>query len=463
MAGLFQGLEVGKRALLSHQVYLQTIGHNIANVNTPGYTRQRVTINATYPSQSPWGAVGTGISVEDIRHVRDLFLGEQFRQENKQLGQWTYKQKILSQVESIFSEPNDNTLADRLNGFWDAWDDLSKHPNSTNREAVLGAATLLVNSLHTLDRDLDHLRDSIDRDLVTYTTEINRLAGEIASVNRQIVKREGDGSNANDLRDRRDRMIDELSSLVDVNTIDVGNGAKRVLIGSMEIVSGVDMIPVETRVINDNGTVAHDLVWQGTKIQLKNVNGQLKGLLDARDTMIPEYVNELDVIAANIIDQVNALHRTGYGLDGSTGLNFFDPRYRGAGEIRINEDLVSAPEKIAASASGEVGDGSIALAIQDLRNERIMFGGTTTINDYYDGLIGRLGVESHEAESFAENYQLLVRQIEDSRQSVEGVSLDEEMANMVKFQHAYDAAARVITTMDEALDVVISRMGIVGR
>ena len=113
MAGLMQGLEIGKRALLSHQIYLQTIGHNIANVNTPGYTRQRVTISSTFPSDTPVGMVGTGVTVEDVRHVRDLFLGEQYRQESKSLGQWTYKQKVLSQVESLFAEPNDNTLADR--------------------------------------------------------------------------------------------------------------------------------------------------------------------------------------------------------------------------------------------------------------------------------------------------------------------------------------------------------------
>jgi len=194
-----------------------------------------------------------------------------------------------------------------------------------------------------------------------------------------------------------------------------------------------------------------------------NVDGQLKGLFDARDDMIDRYQTELDTIASTIIDRVNAVHRSGYGLDGSTGLDFFDPNYRTAAGIRINQNLERSPDKIAASAGGEVGDGSIALAIQSLRNERVLINNTTTINDYYDSLIGKLGIESNQAVSFSENYELLVSQIENSRQSVEGVSLDEEMANMIKFQHAYDAAARVITTMDEALDTVISRMGIVGR
>jgi len=457
------GLEIGKRALLSHQVNLQTIGHNIANVNTPGYSRQRVTISSTYPSETAAGLVGTGVTVEDIRHVRDLFLGDQYRQENKTLGQWTYKQKILSQVESLFAEPNDNTLADRLNEFWDSWDDLSKNPNATNREGVIGAARLLTESFHTLARDINKLRDSVDADLATYTSQINQTTGEIAALNRQIVTQEVDGSRASDLRDRRNQLIDELSSLLDVNTIEDANGAVRVMVGAMEIVTGLDTIPIATRILNDNGRMTHELVWRNTAVELKNVNGELKGLLDTRDKIIPGYLQELGALARTLVEQVNAVHRTGYGLDGSTGLNFFDSRYTDAESIRINEDLVAAPHRIAASASGEVGDGSITLAVQNLRNERVMASGTTTINDYYSSLVGQLGVEAHQATSFAENSALLVHQIESARQAVQGVSLDEEMANMVKFQHAYDAAARVITTMDEALDTVISRMGVVGR
>ncbi len=463
MPGLFAGLEIGKRALLTNQVYLQTIGHNIANVNTPGFTRQRVEIGATYPESNSYGMVGTGVTVENVRQIRDLFLGNQFRQENKALGQWTYKEKILSQIESLFSEPNDNTLQDRLNGFWNAWDDLSKNPNATNREQVISTATLMVENFQTLSKDLERLRLSIDSDLVSYTTEVNRLTSEIASVNRQIISSEVDGSEASDLRDRRDQMIDELSSIVDVNTIDMGNGGVRVLIGALEVVTGTDSMPIETRTINDNGKVSHDLVWKGTKVSIKNINGQLKGLMDARDEMVPRYQDELDQLASTVITKVNEVHRTGYGLDGSTGLDFFDPRFTDAATMRINQDLLVAPEKIAASASGAVGDGSVALAIQNIRNERIMIGGTTSINDYYDGLIGKLGVESHQASSYMDNYTLLVNQIQNARQSVEGVSLDEEMANMIKFQHAYDAAARVITSMDDALDTVISRMGMVGR
>ncbi len=464
MPGLFQGLEVGKRALLSHQIYLQTIGHNIANVNTPGYSRQRVRITSTYPEINAIGAIGTGVTVTDIRNVRDLFLGEQFRKENKSLGQWTYKDKIMSQMEALFNEPNDNTLSDLMNDFWDAWSDLSTNPSSiSHRMALLESTKLLTNRFHEMATQLNSLRNDIDRDLVAITQDVNRLTSEIAQLNRQIKSQELGSERANDLRDVRDRLLDELSELVDVNTIEQDNGEVLVMIGALAVVDGSDSVNITAESYNDNGTLKHRLVWENSGLEIKNLNGKLKGLLDARDDIIPRYLDELDLLAQTLIEQVNALHRTGYGLDGTTGLDFFDTTFTDAANIKLNAEVAADPALIAASASGEPGDNAIALAIQDLRNQRIMVDGTTTMSDYYNGIIGRLGVETHEAKSFSDNYELLVQQVLNAKQSVEGVSLDEEMTNMVKYQHAYDAAARIITTMDEALDVVIKKMGIVGR
>jgi flagellar hook-associated protein 1 FlgK len=463
MPGLFQALEVGKRALLAHQTSLQTIGHNIANVNTPGYSRQRVQISATLPEQSTIGSIGSGVQVTDIRHIRDLFLGEQLRTENKSLGQWSYKEKILSQVEVFFAEPNDNTLSDLLNGFWDAWSDLSTDPSSTNhRVALIEQTNLLTNSFHQLAKRLNNLRDAIDSDVVIMVNDVNRLTAEIARLNGQIRVRELGNEQANDLRDSRDQLLDELSGLIDVNTIEQKNGEVLVFMGAMEIVDGTDTMELGTEVYGDSEAVTHRVVWTGTKAEVRNVNGKLKGLLEARDEIVPGYLNELNRLASELIQQVNTLHSSGFGLTGSTGLDFFDSTFTDAANIKINPEIAENPERIAASASGEVGDNTIALAIQGLREQRMMENGTATMNDFYIGLIGKLGAETNEASSFKGNYELLVQQIENARQSVQGVSLDEEMTNMIKSQHAYDAAARVITVVDQALDTVILRMGITG-
>jgi flagellar hook-associated protein 1 FlgK len=463
MAGLFQALEVGKRAMLSHQLVLQTIGHNIANVDTPGYTRQRVTLSATLPEASMRGQVGTGIQVDDIHHIRDLFLGEQYRDAQKSYGQWSYRQKTLTQIESLFNEPQDDSIGDLLNGFWDAWSELSTNSDSANnRKLVVAQAKTLINGIHQLARQLDNLRESVDSDLRAMTKDINRLTTEIARINDQIKVTEVGGQHANDLRDTRDLLIDELSNLIDVRTVDKPNGANIVYMGSMLLVDGGDAMPIEAKTENVKGQPISSVVWEGTDMELTNINGQLRGLVESRDTVIPSYLDKLNELTRALVTQVNAIHSSGYTLDGRTGINFFDPTQTDALTIRLDPTLESDVNNVVASQTAD-GDNLAALALSDLRHVAVVADNSMTIDDYYNSLVGTLGVEAQQASSFTDNYELLMSQIDNQRQSVQGVSLDEEMANLVKFQHAYDAAARVITTMDEALDTVIFRMGVTGR
>ncbi len=461
MPGLFQGLEIGRRALLTHQLSLTTTGHNIANVDTPGYTRQRVNVRATLPEDNPIGIIGTGVKVADIRHIRDLFLGQQFRRENKSLGQWTYKEKVMSEIEIMFNEPNENTLSDMINEFWDSWSALSTYDGT--RANILAVADRLTSGFHQLSEELSRLKESIDQDLDNVIKEVNRITAEIADINNQIKSQELGDKHANDLRDRRDYLIDELSTLIDVNVHEDVDGDFTVYLGAMSIVSGRDSMRLGTRVLNVDGERLHQLVWEGTDVELDNLNGQLKGLTDARDIIIPQHMEDLNTLARTLVEQVNALHVTGYGLDGSTGVAFFDPTCLEACNIRVNTEVLNNPSRIAASLTGEEGDQQIALAISKLRDVEVLSNGSLTINEYYNSMVGTMGVEVNKARSFASNFELLVQQIEFARQSVQGVSLDEEMTNMVKYQQAYDAAARFITAMDQALDTVIAAMGIVGR
>ncbi len=463
MAGLFQGLEIGRRALMSHQVSLQTIGHNIANVDTPGYSRQRVSMNSAWPQQSPHGPLGSGVNVSDIRSVKDNFLGMQFRESQKALGNWTYKDKSLSQIESLFNEPQDNSLNDMLNEFWNSWSELSTNSDSSsNRNSVLATADQLVHSFHQLSNSINELREATDRDLANLTEEVNRLSTEIGQLNHHIKAAELGDARANDLRDRRDYLTDQLAGIIDVNVINKDDGATVVAMGSMILVDGSSTINIDAAANVKNGQVTHNLVWEGTEVQLSNRDGQLAGLIETRDKIIPDYLAQLDELARTVVEQVNAIHETGYGLDGSTGVAFFDPNFTSASNIKINDEITRDISRISASQSID-GDNIISLAISDLRNADVTANGTMTINDFYTSMVGTLGVEAREATSFASNYDLLSHQIDNQRQSVQGVSLDEEMANMVQAQHAYSAAARVITVMDEALDVVIRGMGIVGR
>ncbi|MEW5796551.1 MAG: flagellar hook-associated protein FlgK [Candidatus Zixiibacteriota bacterium] len=466
MPGLFQGLELGKRALIGHQASLQTIGHNIANVDTPGYTRQRVRISTSYPEMTVNGPVGTGLTVDDVYHVRDLFLGQQFREAQKDLGRWSYKDKALQQIEGIFSEPQDGSLNELLDQFWNDWSALSTDAeNSGHRSSVLASARQLMNAIKNLATSLEEQQRATDRDLEGYVSEVNEATAEIARLNQQIKRTELDGSKANDLRDMRDRLIDELAAVVDVNVAEQRDGTATVYMGSMLLVDGNSSFKIGVETERDGEKVTHTMVWAGSKYRLKNINGRIAGLIETRDEVIPRYLNELNRLARTIVEQVNAIHAAGYGLDGSTGVNFFDPAFTDAGNLRLNAEIILDKNKIAASDSSNPDDrsnGRVAALLADLRESLVMSGQTSTINQFYQNLVGGLGVEAREATSFNGNFELITHQIDNQRQSVQGVSLDEEMANLIKSQHAFDAASRVITVMDEALDTVISKMGIVG-
>jgi flagellar hook-associated protein 1 len=464
MPGLFQGLEIGKRALMTHQASLQTIGHNIANVDTPGFTRQVVRISSTSPESTVHGPVGTGVTVTDIYQVRDLFLGQQYREAQKEVGQWSYKDKALQQIESVFSEPDDGSLNEVLDQFWNNWSALSSDAeNSGYRSSVLASATQLITNLRTLATSLEEQQRSTDADLSAMTANVNQMTAEIASLNQDIKRTELDGSTANDLRDQRDLLIDELSTVVDVNVNQKTDGTATVYMGSMLLVDGNSSFDVGVSTQRDGEKISHKLVWQGSEYQLTNKNGEIAGLVETRDEIIPRYLDQLNSLARSIVEQVNSIHEAGYGLDGTTNVSFFNPAYTDAADLRLNEEIVLDPDKIAASSSSnldDVANGETASRIADLRDAFVMSNGTATINEYYQSLVSGLGVEAREATSFSGNYELISTQIDNQRQSVQGVSLDEEMTNLVKSQYSYQAAARLITVMDEALDTVISKMGV---
>lgn len=466
MSGLFQGLEIGKRALATNQVWLQTIGHNVANVDTPGFSRQKVAVTTTYPQETTIGLIGSGVKATRIYQIRDEFLTQQYRSENKDVGEWTAQEKTLTQIESILNEPNDDSLGSLLDQFWSSWSDLAKPENVSSASArlnLVSVTNVLTDGLHTVYSKLEDMRKSIDTDVKMVVDEVNLLTGSIASLNKQIVSAEHGGETANDLRDQRALLIDELSNYVDVNTNQQKNGATTVYIGAMAIVEGDKSYNIDTKSSKSGNLTTSTIVWEGTSQVIKNVAGELKGLLETRDETIPGYLESLDELAATLVREINSRHSTGYDLNNNTGINFFDPTRVSAGNISLNIDVENNVDMIAAKQSDDpdaVGDNSNALAIAALKDALLMTNNTTTVSEYYSALLGAIGVDSANATRLRENHTLLLHQIENQRQSIQGVSLDEEMTQIIKYQQAYDAAARVITTMDEALDTVINYMGV---
>ncbi|MBI5868115.1 MAG: flagellar hook-associated protein FlgK [candidate division Zixibacteria bacterium] len=463
MAGLFQGLELGKRALISHQYELTTAGHNMANVNTPGYSRQRAVLAATDPMISTVGRFGSGVRIASVNQARDMFLTAQYRQGNDQLNRWGARQKAMNEVENIFQEPSSSGFSKTLDSFFSAWQTLSQNPESSaGRAAVREQASLVVNAFHQMSNSLSDLQKSLDDQVGGMVTKINGLAANIAEINRQVARAELGGEKANDLRDRRDQAIDELSQYADVHVIEMNNGVARVFIGSMELVEQNSSNRLATMITGNGDQTQTTVVWQGGTSPVTVAGGELAGLIESRDQLLPQYRAQLDELAAGIVQEVNTLHRTGYGIDGATGRDFFTATGITADTISVSADVTNDLNKIGASLSGGPGDNAVALSIANLQKTLTMDSASSTFNDFYGKIVGAVGVRSSEANDAKTNADLVLQQIEFSRQSIQGVSLDEEMANLIAAQHAYDAAARIISTMDSAINTVINDMG-VGR
>lgn len=485
MTSTFFGLEIVRRGLQAQQRALDVTGHNVSNANTPGYTRQDAVMATTGPYPLPGmnvpagaGQVGTGVEIAEIRRLRDGFLDLQYRGENEALGYWEARWDAIQKVETILNEPSDSGLSKVYEQFWQSLEDLSKNPESmAARSTVLERGKALAETFNYLDTQLKTLQNDIDSNIKVKVDEVNSFARQIADLNLQIQKIEVGGQRANDLRDKRDLLLDQLSKDIHIQVREDASGMVQVSIGGRLLVDGdrIDELAVMTTQVGSD--YFYRVVWKADKQYAQVTGGIVRGLIEMRGYLDEEgkttglvsiIRNELDNLAKEFATQFNLQHAQGFDLNGNKGSNFFiinDPNSTtfSAGNITVNPEL-DLNEIAAAANSGDPGDGGNALALaQLLKQEKIDGLGSTTFEDYYQAAIGELGVQGQQAKRMAENQQLLVSQLDSNRQEVSGVSLDEEMVNMIRFQHAYSAAARVITAIDEMLGVIIERMGVVGR
>lgn len=486
MTSSFMGLELAKRALFAQRAALNTTGNNISNANTDGYTRQRAEMQTTteipYPgmnSEAGPAQLGTGVEVNKIARLREDFLDVQFRHQNQDLGYYGARADIFSRVEGLLNEPSDSGIASAMDQFWQGWESLSVSPDSSAARAVVAqrGVALAESFQYTFDQ-LDQMSSDLSNVIQVDVKKINSLTEQIRAVNDQISRLVPHDYEPNALYDQRDMLLDQLSKLVniDVKTSTSGNGMVDVFISNQNppqaLVQGTSANIVTFPSSVDPSKIA---VGNGQTPNPSNAitlkSGELLGQIEAVTQIIPNLRDKLKSMVNEFVSQVNQIHSasTAYNLDDindpaatqGSGLNFFidaDP----SAETKwvVNSDITSNLNKIAAATTKNAGNGSNALAIADLKKSIITISGSSaTVDDYYQNIIGQLGVDSQQAQRMQNNTQLLVDQVDNQRQSISGVSLDEEMTNMVRFQQAYNAAARIVTIMDEMLDKLINGMG----
>lgn len=471
LSGTFFGLNTALRGLFAQQKGINTTAHNVANANTPGYSRQQVILETSSPFPVPSlnkpggaGQLGTGVNVAEIRRVRDAFLDHQLRAENGSLGRFEEQWKTLSQVETIFMEPTETGLSTILDQFWSAWEDLSNNAeNSPIRTTLKELSKTLADTFNHLNSQLNTIINDINEITSIRLQEINTYAEQIANLNSQIAAIQIAGDQPNDLKDRRDALMDELSKLVDFSYKEDLSGVVTIELNGVPLVGKNEdgSFCHKLGFLNDNPLTIYclnDSDMSATEISVSN--GQLRGLSDARD-LVESYLGNLNSYARTMADEINQLHQEGYDLNGNPGEDFFivEPD-NAAATIKLNSAIDNDVSLIAASSSSDstkVGNGDNALKIYQLSRQVFDSGDLngTSLNNYYKDFVARLGVAANTAKRNEANQQVLVEQLADRKESISGVSNDEEMANLIQYQRAYEAAAKIISVLDEMLYTII--------
>lgn len=516
MVSTFHGLETARRGMMTQQSALYTTGHNIANASTPGYTRQRVNFTQTNPYPSPGvntpkmpGQIGTGVEAGTIQRVRESFLDAQFRGEQTKTSYWETRANALEKMEEIMNEPTETGLANTMNQFWQSLQDLAANPEDQGaRSVVKQRGKAVANTFNYLSSSLKAIKDDFGSQISVDIKAINSISDQISKVNKQISEIEPVGYLPNDLYDERDRLIDELSKYVEIkvhpprssggNSVAVAEGILDISIVSesgteTNLIEGSTFkkISVDPAIDSDGDGVKDEptgpvtgLLLDGQPISVIR-SGELKGLIEAYGYVdsngevkgiYSKMLDDLDKMAYSFATQFNNVHSQGYTLKTSTGSKpgeeFFEPFNNGyknaAATISVSSQIDNLSNIAASDAPGESGNGHNATNLANVKstdfstlsNFPITAG---NIHSFYESLIGSMGVDSQEAIRMSNNSAVLKDSVENRRQSVSAVSLDEEMTNMIKFQHAYNGSARMITVLDEMLDKIINGLGVGGR
>jgi flagellar hook-associated protein 1 len=558
-SNIFSILNTAKVGLLSQQLAIEVTGQNISNVQTEGYSRQEVNFEASNPRRFSLGQIGTGVRVAGIERSHDEYLFSQILGEGDTLGRFGVRKDVFDQLEILLSENNGQSLNQSLGSFFAGIQDVSANPTGLpERSSLIAEAKNLASVFNNLGESLFQIQQNLDATITVEVAKINSLTEEIASLNKSIHANEPTTFSANDLRDKRDLKVKELSELIDLNFVDEQDGQISLTLGDgTPLVLQSRAFTLDTSLNGNNKSfkdiVIQDAAGNSTNITSSISGGTLKGYLDMRDTEVEALRDKLDRLGAGFVQEFNNIHQQGFGIDGSTGNNFFsaltttvetninntgsatlsatngDPanisvdKYEitltgsnsftlsnlttgassgtftftsgstfnlangfavtisgtaavgdkfklsvsdsAARNFSVASGVSSNSDKIAAGLNSST-DGSNALELAGLQSKLVFDSisvnsagsGTFTFDEFYSSIVSNVGIESFSSQSTYSQQEGILLQLDTRRESISGVSIDEEMINMIKFQQAYNAAARLIGVVDELLDTVISQV-----
>lgn len=471
MSRIWSMMDVGRRSLANSQTALQTTAHNVANKSTEGYSRQRVDMVTNQPISDGSLRLGMGAKAMAVTRTNNEYLEKQIEREGNQLGFSQSRADMLARVENVYNEQVNEGLNHSMGKFFNAFRELSNNPESlATRTQVKESAEHLTHDFNKVHEQITEIQRDADFRIATKVEEVNQLTKEIADLNEKIQTVEVAGTPANDERDRRDVLVKQLSQKVNIRYAESKDGALTITAGNTAVlVSGnshreleVASTPGREGKREGNFDIFYRPNQDGTPVNVTKQfkSGEIGGLLQVRDEVANEFLDGMDDLAYTLAEEVNKAHVQGYDRTGRTGQVFFEMPAdvtNAAQQMKVHENIVNDVGSIAAAGEpGSPGDNRIANVLSGLEYKQIFDDGTATVNDYYSSMVGRIGIEAQRANSAQQSQADIVGQLKNIRESISGVSIDEEMTKMIEFQKTFDASARLVRTADEMMDTVLS-------
>lgn len=450
-------LFTARDALSSSQMAIDITGGNIANVNTPGYSRQRADLTAVGGVSVGGARAQIGVTVSRVERLYDSFIESQIITQQQNTG---YSDTLLQGLENIqvmIDETDGGGISEQLSAFWSSWEDLSNNPSGVvERTALLSAAENLAGALNSYRENLDGISTDLNENIADTVAEVNALLDEIKDLNTRILETGGDGD-ANDLLDKRTQALKELGALIDITQFENENGMVNIYLSNGEpLLQGT----LEQKLsVTQNASGKSDLYLSNTSEETVNsaiTRGELGALIELQESIIPEYTNYINTFTQTLADRVNELHRDGFDAYNNIGLDFFEILDTGnsAGTIQVNTAIAADVNRIAASKS-VTGNGDNASAISAVQNELLLNSNTSTLGSYLATIVGRIGQQVSMARTNSDRQTTIANHLDSQRESVSGVSIDEEMIRLIKYQMGYTAAGKLVTVVDEMLQTLM--------
>ncbi len=442
---------IAKSSLFAHQQALAVTSANLANANNPAYSRQKALFGTLSPDHRSSFTFGTGVAVQDVIRIRNNVTDNQIRANNQNYYDAEKKATVLSQIESLFSEPSEYGLSNLMTKFFNSWDELALDPSSSSlRTGVVQSGQTLSEKVENIRTGISNTRLDLRAEAQNVTQSINSIVQQLNTINKQIYEASVVKSSANDLIDTRDSLLEELSTYVNINVNIDENNVANVSVGGIFAVDGLHYNQFKVDYNEDQLT----LTTEDDDVKGRITGGSLNALIDMHNKELPQKLQKLDELVTSLMDNVNEIHSKGFTVTDPalTGIDFFT-KYE-AGKLEINTDILDDPFFLAISEDGTNGDNGIALKLAELNDSKIL--NNKSLNENYSELVSSVGNEIILQTQNAESYGMVLNQLEQTKMEYSGVSTDEEMINVMKYQRSYDAAAKLITVADELMQTLLT-------